>query len=85
MTLSDVIVGILIEGKRYENRVLAHDVVFQTFRKEYPYWAYSDWNVVVSPTLARILIKHFSTKDIDIANLILDLPPLVDRFKLSAH
>jgi hypothetical protein len=85
MTLCDVIVGILIESKQYENRVLAQDVVFQTFRKEYPYWAYTDWNVAVSPTLAKILIKHFSTADINIANLILDLPPLVDRFKLSAH
>jgi hypothetical protein len=85
MTLSDVVVCILIERKQFEDSSAAANEVFQTFRKEFPYWAYSDWNVAVSPLLARMLVQHFSTLETTIPDMILDLPPLVDRFRYAKH
>ena len=81
MLLSDVATVILLENGKYLHYDDAKSAVFVTFKSEFPYWSYDDWNTEVSFKVAKTIAKVYEdSPNITIKELIVDLPPIVNIF-----
>jgi hypothetical protein len=78
MNLNDLASAILIKTQQFPSRELAKEAVMQTFKSDFPYWSYSEWNITV-PFVAGKAILRIYESDVKptINQLIIDLPALV--------
>lgn len=85
MSLNDVAAAILLQNKKAEDLTSARDLILYTFKKEFPYWSFMDWNVEISLPVAKALLRIFEDDPtVTIKRLIVDLPPLAESFRKSS-
>ena len=84
MSLNDVAAVILLKKKQFEDLLTAKEAIKETFKKEFPYWSFSDWDAPVSLPVGNVLFRIYEdSKAVSIRELIVDLPPLAESFKKS--
>jgi hypothetical protein len=81
MTLQNVAAAILVSEKQFAELNPAREAILTSFKNEFPYWNFGDWNIDVPPAVALILLKMHEEEVISIKQLILDLPAIAKAFK----
>jgi hypothetical protein len=82
MLLNDIAAAILLQNKQFDDLHTAKDAVKETFKKEFPYWSFAEWDVEVTLPVGKTLLRVYDdSTSVTIKELIVDLPPMVDAFK----
>jgi hypothetical protein len=85
MTLQDVTASILLFNHQHANFQKAKEDIFNTFKKEFPYWSFSDWNVELSLSQAKSILKiNEESRGVTVKQLIEDLPALITALKTAS-
>jgi hypothetical protein len=80
MTRSDLIAQILINNNLYPDIKIAKDAILKTFKEEYPYWSYSDWDQPIPRELLNpMLVRTRSITNPSIKHLIIDLDSILGK------
>lgn len=78
MKRSDLIARILIDNNIYPNTELAKEAILKTFKEEYPYWSYSDWDQPIPGELQNpMTIRTKGITNPSIKHLIIDLDAIL--------
>lgn len=82
MNVSDVLAEILVENKKFRNSEEAKQAILHTFKKEYPYWSYSQWDEPLPQPLYHVVGKTLRTYGTsDIKDWIIDVPVMLAKFR----
>ena len=81
MTLTDVAAAILLEKHLFTELSKATEAVKSTFRKDFPYWRFTDWDVQISLTVSMRILRKYKKMDspVSVRQLIIDLPQMVNE------
>jgi hypothetical protein len=78
MTRSDLIAQILINNKIYPTTEIAKEAILKTFKEEYPYWSYSDWDQPIPRELLNpMMVRTRNITNPSIKHLIIDLDTIL--------
>ena len=78
MSLTDLAAVILITNQKYTDPDKAKKAIRSTFKREFPYWSFGDWNVMVpAATRNRIFKLYKGNLAVTVRQLIIELPALV--------
>lgn len=78
MKRSDLIARILIDNNIYPNVEIAKDAILKTFKEEYPYWSYSDWDQPIPRELLNpMMVRTKGITNPSIKHLIIDLDSIL--------
>ena len=82
MNVSDVLAEILVESKKFRSSEEAKQAILFTFKTEYPYWSYSQWDEALPQPLYHIVAKTLRMyKSPEIKEWIVDVPVMLARYK----
>jgi hypothetical protein len=82
MNASDVLAEILIENRKFRNYEEAKQAILQTFKIEYPYWSYGQWDESIPQLFYPQLIETLRNyRTIEIKDLIIDLPAMLAKLR----
>jgi hypothetical protein len=80
MTRSDLIAQILINNNVYPSAEIAKQAILKTFKEEYPYWSYSDWDQTIPRELLNpMMVRTKGITNPSIKHLIVDLDSLLSQ------
>ena len=82
MKRSDLIAQILVNNNIYPSPEIAKEAILKTFKEEYPYWSYSDWDQPIPRELLNpMMVRTRGITNPSIKHLIVDLESLLNQSK----
>ena len=80
MKRSDLIAQILVNSNIYPSPEIAKEAILKTFKEEYPYWSYSDWDQQIPRELLNpMMVRTRGITNPSIKHLIIDLDSLLNQ------
>jgi hypothetical protein len=80
MSLSDIAAVILLEHQKFTDLEKAKEAVKITFKNDFPYWSFSEWNVEVPLMVGKKILRQYKNNSpVTISQLIVDLPSLANE------
>ena len=81
MTVCDLAAAILVRNQQFPSAAIAKDEVIQSFKRDFPYWSYGEWNQEVPLAAGKAIMKIYeSDSNVTVDQIIVELPSMVRTF-----